>query len=163
MKRLIAVLTLFTQLTCAPDGSVSVEILFVQRPAETDCSYSAESTKADLVGKYDPTGSDGMFLGISMQSNLADPNDDKIACPGGQTECNGLCEDLQSDDKNCGACANVCKTGEVCSNGQCTLNCATGETNCSGSCADLQTSSTHCGACGVPFTKSTTLCDCISF
>jgi hypothetical protein len=72
----------------------------------------------------------------------------KIACPGTQTECGGLCYDLLTDDKNCGACSNACNTGEVCGNGQCTLNCPTGQDNCSGSCVDLQTNGQNCGTCG---------------
>jgi hypothetical protein len=72
----------------------------------------------------------------------------KIACPGGQTECSGLCKSLDSDDQNCGACGNACKTGEVCSISKCTLNCAAGETNCTGSCVNVDTNPQNCGTCG---------------
>jgi hypothetical protein len=36
-------------------------------------------------------------------------------CPGGMgARCNGVCVNLQADDKNCGACGKVCRTGTHC-------------------------------------------------
>ncbi|MCD6497802.1 MAG: hypothetical protein J7M25_05780, partial [Deltaproteobacteria bacterium] len=40
-------------------------------------------------------------------------------CPEGQTDCDGTCVDLQSDDANCGRCGNICPEGTQCSNGRC--------------------------------------------
>jgi hypothetical protein len=41
------------------------------------------------------------------------------ACPSGQTSCDGSCIDTQSNSQHCGACGNVCNTGEPCSEGTC--------------------------------------------
>lgn len=45
----------------------------------------------------------------------------EVVCPAGQTACGETCFSFQSDASNCGACGNVCKTGEVCSKGACSL------------------------------------------
>lgn len=45
-----------------------------------------------------------------------------LACPVGETNCNGQCADLQTDGLNCGQCGVHCAEGEFCVSGQCT-NC----------------------------------------
>lgn len=40
-------------------------------------------------------------------------------CPPGETECSGLCVDLDLDAGNCGACGNACAPGESCRAGSC--------------------------------------------
>jgi hypothetical protein len=74
-------------------------------------------------------------------------------CPTGQTNCNGVCVDLND---NCGTCGNVCTGGTTCQNGQCV--CPNGQplntsANCS-SCGDQCPSGASCisGMCrfGVP-------------
>ena len=41
------------------------------------------------------------------------------SCSSGQTRCDGACVDTQSNSQHCGACGNVCNTGEPCSEGKC--------------------------------------------
>jgi hypothetical protein len=41
------------------------------------------------------------------------------SCSSGQTRCDGSCIDTQSNSQHCGACGNVCNTGEPCSEGKC--------------------------------------------
>jgi hypothetical protein len=41
------------------------------------------------------------------------------SCSPGQALCDGSCIDTQSDSQHCGACGNVCNTGEPCSEGTC--------------------------------------------
>jgi hypothetical protein len=67
-------------------------------------------------------------------------------CSPGQTNCNGTCVDLQTNNNNCGTCGNVCPSGATCSGGQCL--CPPGLTNCNGTCVDLQTDQNNCGFCG---------------
>ena len=75
------------------------------------------------------------------------------ACASGTTRCAGLCVDLDNDAKNCGACGDACKVGQVCSAGKCVLSCPTSQTRCGGAdagapyCANLQTDHKNCGAC----------------
>jgi hypothetical protein len=48
-------------------------------------------------------------------------------CPGGTlpgTSFPGHCANLQTDNKNCGACNHVCPSGQFCCGGQCIANCA---------------------------------------
>src|ERR1035441_5687737 len=47
-----------------------------------------------------------------------------VACPSGQTGCNGLCYDQSNDPNNCGACGVACPEAGVCDNGSCA--CVTG-------------------------------------
>jgi hypothetical protein len=39
------------------------------------------------------------------------------SCSPSQTNCNGVCVDLTSDEANCGACGRACAAGDVCNNG----------------------------------------------
>lgn len=41
-------------------------------------------------------------------------------CIAGETACDGMCTDTQSDSKHCGTCGNVCGKGTYCSEGVCT-------------------------------------------
>lgn len=53
--------------------------------------------------------------------------------------------DITADDKNCGACGNVCPQGTRCSGGSCV--CA--DQTCAGNvCVDTLTHPRNCGACG---------------
>lgn len=58
-----------------------------------------------------------------------------LSCPPGQTVCNEVCKDLQTDQNHCGACNNSCGASGTC---------------CSGVCKNLNTDETNCGACGNP-------------
>ena len=58
------------------------------------------------------------------------------------------CADTATDDRNCGACGNVCPLGQRCSERRCQVTCAVGQTECAGACRDTQTDRAHCGACG---------------
>jgi hypothetical protein len=71
-----------------------------------------------------------------------------VSCAAGQTNCSGVCRDLQNDNTNCGLCGRVCPAGQVCSLGACSVSCAAGQTNCSGVCRDLTSDNNNCGACG---------------
>lgn len=42
-----------------------------------------------------------------------------LACGVGQTNCGGICADLQSDPQNCGNCESSCVEGLSCDDGQC--------------------------------------------
>ena len=50
---------------------------------------------------------------------LADRN--RCTCEGGTVNCNGRCVDKKTDERNCGACGNVCRAGEFCIEGACVV------------------------------------------
>ena len=94
-----------------------------------------------------------------------------FTCPAGQTNCNGVCHDLQTDESNCGACGASCGGVQGCCSGVCkNLNtdeancgacgntCAAGQTCCSGVCKNLQADPANCGTCGTVCAAPTVIC-----
>jgi hypothetical protein len=92
-------------------------------------------------------------------------------CPAGQTNCNGACHDLQTDETNCGACGTSCGAVQGCCSGVCkNLNtdeancgtcghaCAVGQTCCAGICKNLQADPVNCGSCGTICAAPAVLC-----
>jgi hypothetical protein len=64
--------------------------------------------------------------------------------------CDDGCSDLDSDERNCGACGNDCDgfaSGAVCLLGSCT--CSPDEAVCGGACANTLFDDDHCGGCGL--------------
>lgn len=70
----------------------------------------------------------------------------KVVCPAGQTDCGGVCRDLQSDPVSCGVCGLMCATGGLCTGGVC--GCPAPTQLCGAACVDTATSSGNCGSCG---------------
>lgn len=58
--------------------------------------------------------------------------------------CGATCTNLQADIANCGACGNVCGSGEFCAAGSC-VACSP---VCGGACVDLAGDRANCGSCG---------------
>jgi hypothetical protein len=98
-------------------------------------------------------------------------------CDGKDNNCNGQIDegfDLRSDDRNCGACNNVCPQGRHCCNGACVDtstapdNCGgcgnvcngTGVTCCGGACHDTLTEPGYCGGCGTACTNAHGMVSC---
>jgi hypothetical protein len=101
-----------------------------------------------------------------------------VCCPYGQSCCNNQCTNLSSDDSNCGACGNVCGTGNphivqpTCQHGACVCPapyptcgkqcCGAHDTCCGGLCygsgpgmsccnnqmVNVRTDVNNCGTCG---------------
>lgn len=61
------------------------------------------------------------LLAVALLAGCAEST--KIDCMPGWTLCNGVCEALDSDAQNCGACGNVCGRGTTCAAGQCVTDC----------------------------------------
>jgi hypothetical protein len=83
---------------------------------------------------------------------------DTDTCPSGQSSCQGICEDLGLDSRNCGSCGTNCQTlpnasGNGCNAGTCSITCASGFADCdknpaNGCETNLVNSAANCGACG---------------
>ena len=72
-----------------------------------------------------------------------------VGCFGGSTQCGNLCVDVQNDPAHCGACATVCKNGEVCTAGACSSLCGANKVKCGNLCTDTSSDVNNCGGCGV--------------
>ncbi|MDP3275333.1 MAG: hypothetical protein Q8Q09_09080 [Deltaproteobacteria bacterium] len=72
------------------------------------------------------------------------------ACESPASGCGGLCVNLRSDARNCGACGVTCAAMESCVMGACAAiaMCTAPSVRCAAACADLQTDTRHCGSCG---------------
>ncbi len=94
----------------------------------------------------------------------------QAACAPGLTDCGGVCVATCCDNANCGACGNVCPSGQTCFEGICGcpsgLCCEAGETVCDGTCVATCCNNDHCGACGNTCPAGLTcfegVCDCPS-
>ena len=56
----------------------------------------------------------------------------ELHMPATQTDCSGLCKNLNTDPQNCGGCNRVCPAGQPC---------------CSGACKDVTSDPLNCGRC----------------
>ena len=65
-----------------------------------------------------------------------------------QLNCDGTCVYYLTDPLNCGACGNICPSGQSCSEGACVAQCPAGTTLCGGTCVDLLSDPLNCGGCG---------------
>ena len=81
----------------------------------------------------------------------------KPPCVGTEKDCGGVCRDLTSDDKNCGACGAACGLNESCQSSKC--ECRPTFKRCAGTCIDPQTDPANCGACGNACAASDTCVD----
>jgi hypothetical protein len=46
-----------------------------------------------------------------------------LMCPGNQTNCSGMCKNLNNDEANCGSCGHACGNNQACMGGDCVLMC----------------------------------------
>jgi hypothetical protein len=69
-------------------------------------------------------------------------------CPAGQTACDALCRNLQSDRNACGSCTTTCPLPEACVDGACI--CPHPLTVCDGECVTTAGDARHCGGCNQP-------------
>ncbi|MCS6915703.1 MAG: hypothetical protein RMK29_10055 [Myxococcales bacterium] len=91
-----------------------------------------------------------LLVACSTEQRALEPMsvDMEFRCLFDGVACNGVCVNVKSDPRHCGACNNACPAGTVCHRGACSLRCGDGTTACGGACVDLTTDAAHCGACG---------------
>lgn len=83
-------------------------------------------------------------LSLSAVLLLGCPNTG-IVCTPGTDRCGQGCIDPKADSKNCGACGNACRSGQICAAGSC--ECGFGTVACDGECTVLDTDPKNCGGC----------------
>ncbi|MDB5213374.1 MAG: Tryptophan synthase alpha chain [Myxococcaceae bacterium] len=90
----------------------------------------------------------------------------KPSTPTDFRNCNGAiddgCEiDVSADEQNCGACGNVCPSGQSCMNGKC--GCSSGQIECptpeGPTCVNPKTDDANCGGCGIECAPPADACD----
>src|SRR5688500_11557129 len=69
------------------------------------------------------------------------------SCRQNEAQCGGVCANLRTDPKNCGACGTACAAGQVCDLGRCAAGCSAGLTQCGQSCIETSSDPANCGAC----------------
>ncbi|MET0341542.1 MAG: hypothetical protein ABW252_11125 [Polyangiales bacterium] len=112
------------------------------------CGADASSPADAAAGSFTPDAG-GLDAG-GLDAGALDAG----ACPVGQAHCGEACVDLKSSLAHCGACANACSSGEVCSSGACALTCSASLSLCSegdggaATCVDKAIDRSNCGACG---------------
>jgi hypothetical protein len=114
--------------------------------ASGDASTDATADVVDDMATDDASASDS----CAPRPDASAASD--AGCASGRLACDGVCVDLASDPRHCGACGNQCLPFQICSAGVCGCECAAGLTVCSAgcnacACHDLQTDPTHCGSC----------------
>jgi hypothetical protein len=88
---------------------------------------------------------------VGDKAHVEDPPPEGL-CAEGQSACEGICVDTQSNHDHCGGCGNVCSASQVCSLGGCSDECAAGLTECGADCIDTTSTVEHCGGCDMPCT-----------
>jgi len=156
--------------TGAPDGtSTSLEDTSAEKRESIDVTGpNKEECTADTdcpVGEICLEGDKGNTCGCEPSEETCDNKDnncdgdvdegplceDNLTCIDGECTCppeqacGEACVDTQSDSKHCGACDEVCGSGQDCLEGTC--QCEGDFTACGGSCVDLMVDLVHCGAC----------------
>jgi hypothetical protein len=124
----------------------------------TDVTLSSTSLTASFITFFSPEktvatcgvqcapGQCDVYLKNLMGGTATITSKQINCCPeANQTFCDGQCTSYLTDRNNCGACGNVCRSDEVCSDGACVCN--PGFTECVDACVDLQTDPVNCGAC----------------
>ena len=88
-----------------------------------------------------------LLFALALTLTLVTGCKDELVCPQGETDCDGRCVSLLSDEAHCGACGTACGALETCSGGTCA--CADAVAECGGACTDLARDAENCGACGL--------------
>ena len=120
-----------------------------------DCGGVCVDTATDLNNCGDcgivciaPIGGDTSCDSGACTYSCDDP--DEVIC--GDDVAGRVCENLDTDVTNCGACGIVCPNPiggtAVCAAGECANDCG-GLTDCSGVCIDTSNDNDNCGGCGL--------------
>ena len=139
--------SLFRTCTC-------VTLLAAGLMAPLSCGSSGSSgLTSDAAGGSNPNGSagsggqSGSGLQLVGAAGSTSGSAGSSANPG---SAGSGCGDNQTDPDNCGACGNVCGTGQSCVAGACV--CPSYQSLCGGACIPTSVDPKNCGGCGVTCT-----------
>ncbi len=120
-----------------PQGEIgSMDVATTDSPVTTDASVqrvdppmrdagdATDANKGDAAAGRDSgeadAGPDAGVRDAAVQDAATDSGSGSIPCSNGQTTCDNVCVNTQTDSKNCGGCGNVCASGQACQSNQCT-------------------------------------------
>ncbi|MFY2562451.1 MXAN_6577-like cysteine-rich protein [Corallococcus terminator] len=136
LAALVSLLSCLLLTGCPNEGAVCSEGL--TRCGDTCVDLTSESANCGECGNTCGAGQ------LCAQS--------ACRCQQGATACGGACVDTQSSPEHCGGCAGeggaVCKSYEVCMQGDCQGKCAGGFLQCGNACISGESDPNNCGACG---------------
>ncbi|WP_437600519.1 MXAN_6577-like cysteine-rich protein [Sorangium sp. So ce590] len=101
-----------------------------------------------------------LVAGVVLAASCAESSNAPNPCTDRQSQCGGLCVDIQTSDEHCGGCGNACEAEHRCAEGRCvedddlgegggTDGCSEGWAECGGRCVDLEADPRNCGDCEV--------------
>jgi Galactose binding lectin domain/Stigma-specific protein, Stig1 len=131
-----------TSISEARDGAIetgATEASLDSSPLDAGAAESAADGVADAAAEAGDDDSSG-------------DASDGATCSTPQRACAGTCTNTSTDPANCGACANVCATHQVCAAGTCATTCGA-LTTCAPDggapyCANTTSDNDNCGTCG---------------
>ncbi len=95
-----------------------------------------------------------VVAGVVLAASCAESSNAPNPCTDGQSQCDGVCVELQASDEHCGACGDACEAEHRCAEGRCvedggTDACSEDQAECGGHCVDLEADPRNCGDCEV--------------
>jgi hypothetical protein len=176
-------LTGSTRSPAATQAGAIVDLPAPSGPSGVTAGVSAPARGATApVSPVTPTGASGpagpapenaeSVTGPSGPAGTTGPSTETTQCAPGLTACDGVCVDVRSDARNCGACRALCMPDHACCGGTCCetfrccggvccagsqscdttqgtcVACPAGTIYCGAFCTDLATDPYNCGTCG---------------
>ncbi|WP_437578046.1 MXAN_6577-like cysteine-rich protein [Sorangium sp. So ce887] len=112
-----------------------------------------------------------LVAGVVLAASCAESSNAANPCTDGQSQCDGVCVDIQASDEHCGACGDACEAEHRCAEGRCveegglgegggggdvssgtgvgTDACSEGWAECGGRCVNIEADPRNCGDCEV--------------
>ncbi len=117
--------------------------------AGTACVYDGDLDAVSCVTESQCEEGSSCVDGYCVAEEIEEP-----VCPGAtESECDGECVDVETDENHCGGCGIECSTEvedgvPACVDGNCSFACVDGLEACDGECVATDDSLEHCGGCG---------------